>query len=59
MPLDKSDSKSSIGNNIKTEIASGKPKKQVIAIALNIAGKSKKKNSPPGILKHRKDMLGE
>jgi uncharacterized alkaline shock family protein YloU len=37
MPLDKSGSKSSIGKNIKTEMNAGKPKKQSIAIALNVA----------------------
>jgi Family of unknown function (DUF6496) len=37
MPLDKSGSKASIGNNIKTEMAAGKPRKQAIAIALNTA----------------------
>lgn len=35
--------KKNIGTNIKTEEAAGKPKKQAIAIALNVAGKSKKK----------------
>lgn len=43
MPLDKNGSKESIGKNIKTEEAAGKPKAQAIAIALNVAGKSKKK----------------
>jgi len=37
MPLDKSVSKKSIGKNIKTEELAGKPKKQAIAIALNVA----------------------
>jgi hypothetical protein len=32
-----------IGHNIKKEIESGKDRKQAIAIALNVAGKSKKK----------------
>jgi hypothetical protein len=43
MPLFKG--KKNIGKNIKTEIAHGKPRKQAIAIALNVAGKSKKKKS--------------
>jgi hypothetical protein len=43
MPLEKGKSKKVIGKNIKTEIEHGKPKKQAIAIALNVAGKSKKK----------------
>lgn len=37
MPLDKSGSKKSIGNNIKTEMEHGKKKSQAIAIALNTA----------------------
>lgn len=40
MPLDKSGSKKSIGKNIKTEERAGKPKKQAIAIALNVARKA-------------------
>jgi Family of unknown function (DUF6496) len=40
MPLVKGKSKESIGKNIKTEEAHGKPKKQAIAIALNVARKA-------------------
>ena len=36
MPLDKSGSKKSVGKNIKTEMAAGKPRKQAIAIALDV-----------------------
>jgi hypothetical protein len=36
MPLDKSGSAQSVGKNIKTEEAAGKPRKQAVAIALNI-----------------------
>lgn len=43
MPLDKSGSKASVGKNIKTEEKAGKKPKQAIAIALSVAGKSKKK----------------
>jgi len=43
MPLKKGKSKEIISQNIKTEIKAGKPKKQAIAIALNVAGKSKGK----------------
>lgn len=40
MPLMKSASKKAIGKNIETEEAAGKPKKQAVAIALNVARKA-------------------
>lgn len=40
MPLVKSKSKKAIGENIKREEAAGKPKKQAVAIALNVARKA-------------------
>lgn len=43
MPLNKGKSKKAISENIKTEMHEGKPQKQAIAIAMNVAGKSKKK----------------
>ena len=50
MPLIRSKSKKAIGKNIKTEVEHGKPRKQAIAIALDVArdagakiGKAKKK----------------
>lgn len=36
MPLNKSGSKAAVGQNIKTEMAAGKPRRQAIAIALNV-----------------------
>jgi hypothetical protein len=36
MPLDKSGTEKSVGKNIKAEMKAGKPKKQAIAIALNV-----------------------
>lgn len=36
MPLIKSGSKKAVGENIKRELASGAPKKQAIAIALDV-----------------------
>jgi hypothetical protein len=36
MPMDKSGSAQSVGKNIKTEMKAGKPKKQAVAIALNV-----------------------
>lgn len=43
MPLKPGTSKKTIEKNIKTEIASGKPPKQAVAIAYSVAKKSKKK----------------
>jgi len=43
MPLKRGKSKKTISSNIRTEMASGKPRRQAIAIALSKAGKSRKK----------------
>ncbi|MEN9704700.1 MAG: hypothetical protein RLZZ393_579 [Pseudomonadota bacterium] len=43
MPLKKGSSKKAVSANIKTEMAAGKPQKQAVAIALNVARKSKGK----------------
>lgn len=42
MPLTKGYSKQSISNNIKREIKAGKPQKQAVAIALDVAERAKK-----------------
>ncbi len=55
MPLEKGKSNKAVSDNIRTEMDSGKPQKQAVAIALNLAGKSKHKPYPPnGDLPHRK-----
>jgi hypothetical protein len=43
MPLEKGKSKETISKNIATEIKAGKPQKQAVAIAYNVAGLSKNK----------------
>lgn len=43
MPLRKGRSRKVIRQNIRTEIRAGKPRKQAVAIALNKAGKSRRK----------------
>jgi len=47
MPLKKSASKKAVSENIRTEMAAGKPQRQAVAIALSVqreAGKKKSKS---------------
>lgn len=46
MPLIKSKSKSAVGENIKREEEAGKPRKQAIAIALNVQRQASKRIKP-------------
>jgi len=47
MPLIKSKSKKAVSSNIKTEMSHGKPQKQAVAIALNVARKAGAKIKKP------------
>jgi hypothetical protein len=40
MPLIKSGSRKAVSQNIKTEMAAGKPQRQAVAIALNVGRKA-------------------
>ncbi len=43
MPLNKSGSKESFGNNVAAEMAAGKPQKQAVAIAYSVKRQKKVK----------------
>lgn len=43
MPLKKSASPKAVGENIRTEEAAGRPRKQALAIALRVQDEAKKK----------------
>jgi hypothetical protein len=48
MPLIKSASRGAVSDNIRTEMAAGKPQKQAVAIALDVARRSKRKGYAEG-----------
>jgi hypothetical protein len=54
MPLKKGFSRATIGKNIKMEEKSGRPKKQAIAIALNVARDAAIKAGKPSKAPKRK-----
>jgi hypothetical protein len=45
MPLKKSASDKAVGQNIKTEVAAGRPRRQAVAIALKTQREAKKKQA--------------
>lgn len=45
MPLKKGKSKKTISQNIRTEMAAGRPQRQAVAIALRTADKKKKRRT--------------
>jgi len=61
MPLDKSGSKESVGNNIRAELDAGKPRRQAIAIALNTARKYRDAggaaSSTPWYTRHSSNLM--
>jgi hypothetical protein len=52
MPLEKGKSKAVVSRNISELVHSGRPKKQAVAIALDKAGKSRKKTGNDGWFRH-------
>ena len=53
MPLTKSTSKKAFGENIKKEIAAGKPQKQAVAIAYSEKREAAKKKKAPSTAKSK------
>lgn len=55
MPLVKSKSRKAVGENIKREESAGRPRKQAIAIALNVQREAGKKKRDQWVAGKRKD----
>jgi ribonucleotide monophosphatase NagD (HAD superfamily) len=53
MPLKKGKGRAAVSANIETEIKAGKPHKQAVAIALNVAGKAKKPSKKASTWEYR------
>ncbi len=56
MPLRKGSSRPAISANIRTEVAAGKPQRQAVAIALNVARQSHPNASRLGKYLHPKRL---
>ena len=56
MPMKKGYSKKAVSSNIRTEMKSGKPQKQAVAIALNTARTAAMKAGKPGKAPAKKGM---
>lgn len=58
MPLVKSASKKAVSENIKREMAAGKPQKQAVAIALSVQRRAKGHNYSSGAVEQAQKMRG-
>ena len=55
--LNKSTSKAAVSENIKTEMAHGKPQKQAVAIALDVQRRAGGKPTPQGPKKNKSSVI--